>query len=31
MRHIASTFGISTHTVYKWLVRYREAGLAGIE
>ncbi len=31
VRDIASTFGISTHTVYKWLARYREAGGAGLE
>ena len=31
VRDIASTFGISTHTVYKWLSRYQEADLAGLE
>ena len=31
MRDIASTFGISKHTVYKWLSRYQEAGLADLE
>ncbi|SMR77874.1 leucine-zipper of insertion element IS481, partial [Marinobacterium sediminicola] len=31
VRDIASTFGISTHTVYKWIARYREAGEAGLE
>ncbi len=31
VRDIASTFDISTHTVYKWLSRYQEAGLAGLE
>jgi len=31
VRDIVSTFGVSTHTVYKWLARYREAGEAGLE
>ncbi|SIR02054.1 IS481 family transposase [Marinobacterium stanieri] len=31
VRDIASTFGISTHTVYKWLARYRESEVAGLE